>query len=111
MSNPLHQACRRRGHRSGCSVRVRPYPITKGDEVGAGARQRPDLVRLRCIADAGNLDEIRPPHYPLFDGLERWPMAAPVGIPEHHVVGAGFAREHGIMTAAQTARAGDAIGL
>jgi hypothetical protein len=73
--------------------------------------QRLDLVRLRCIADAGNLDDICPPHYPFFDGLERRPMAAPVGIPEHHVIGAGFAREHGIMTAVQTACAGDAIGL
>ena len=59
----------------------------------------------------GNLDEFRPPHYPFFDYLERWPMAAPVGIPEHDVVGAGFAREHGFMTAVQAARAGNAIGF
>ena len=33
------------------------------------------------------------------------------GIPEHHIVGASFAREHGIMTAAQAAGAGDTVGL
>ena len=47
----------------------------------------------------------------LFHFIERRAAAAPVGLAEHDVVGTGFAREHGIMTAEKTAGAGDAVGF
>ena len=34
-----------------------------------------------------------------------------IGLAEHHVIGASLACEHGIMTAAQAAGAGDAVGF
>ena len=38
-------------------------------------------------------------------------MAAAIGITEHHVIGAVLAGEHGIVAAAQSAGAGDAVGF
>ena len=57
----LGERARCRSYRGRCSFRMRPYPITQRDEVGAGLRQRPDFVGIRRVADAGNLDQIRPP--------------------------------------------------
>ena len=39
------------------------------------------------------------------------PLELGVGLAEHDVIGASLGREHGIMTAAQAAGAGDAVGL
>ncbi len=94
---------------------MRPYPVTKRDKVGAGSRQRLDFVETGGIADAGDFDELRPPCQPLHNFLERRAPAAAIvdaaGFAERHIVGASLAREHGIITAAQAAGAGDPIGL
>ena len=39
---------------------LRPYPITERDEIGAGLRQRADLVEACGIADAGQLEQVPP---------------------------------------------------
>ena len=52
------------GRRRDCRGRalwIRPYPVTERDEIGAGLRQRPDLVQACGIADAGHFEQLRPP--------------------------------------------------
>ena len=90
---------------------MRPYPITKRDEVGAGLRQHRDFACLSGIADARHFDEIGPPFDPVFHRPPLRPVAAAIGLAEQHVIGARFAGQHGIMTAAQAAGAGDAVGF
>src|SRR5579863_562983 len=120
-----------------CAVRLHPYPLTQGDEIGAGLHKRADFVQACRIADARHFEQLRPPRQALQDFVERGAAArAPsLTLPrtrgremtrtlprlrgregwgwlaEHRVVGASLGREHGIMTAAQAAGAGDAFGL
>jgi hypothetical protein len=96
-------------NRYGGALWVRPYPFTEGDEIGSRARQRRDFVGMTGVTDTGYFQEIRPPQQMLFYFIERRAAAAPVGFAEHDIVGTGFAREHGIMTAEQAAGASDAV--
>ena len=90
---------------------MRPYPITERDEIGAGLRERSDLVETCGIAHAWLLEYFGPPRNTFLDGVEWRAAAQAIGLAEHHVIGASLACEHGIMTAVQAAGAGDALGF
>jgi hypothetical protein len=70
---------------------MRPYPITERDKIGASLRQRCDLVEACGIADTGQFEQLRPPVQPFLDRVEGRTAAAPIGLAEHHIAGAGDA--------------------
>lgn len=88
---------------------LRPYPFTEGDELGSRARQCRDLVGMTGVTDTGYFQKLRPPQQMLFHFIERRAAAAPIRLAEHHIVGTGFAREHGVMTAEKAAGAGNTV--
>src|SRR6185437_5864473 len=100
---------RRCRHRRFPAVWLGPYPVTQRDEIRAGLRKRANLVRICGITYTGWLKKFRPPRQTFLDNLELRAAAAPVGFAEHHVIGVSFARQHGIMTAAQIAGPGNPV--
>ncbi len=94
-------------HRFGRACGV-PDRGAERDEIGADGGERLDLLKPRRIADAGRLENLRPPAHPLARGLERGRDA---GLAEHHVIRARLARRHRVVARSQAARADDALEL
>ena len=81
-----------------------PDRFAERDEIRAGRRQRRHILEARRIGDARRLENLRPPG-DAFDRFgERRDEAVAARFAEHHIIGAGFARRHGVVAAAQARR-------
>jgi len=101
----------RGGNSLGHALRRRPYPVAQRDKIGAGPHERRYLLLAGDISNAWNFEQIRPPSQTFLQFFEVRPAAIAVRFAEHDVIGASLAGEHGIMTTAQTAGAGNPFGL
>ena len=95
-SNRFGEMCRRRTHRGGRPFRMRPYPVTERDEVGASLSKRRDFVQVCGVRNARRLEKLRPPLHALFDRRKwRVPAAALAGRPGELEIQLGKARTAG----------------
>src|SRR5215510_5023186 len=106
-SSCLHrrEAASRFGDRHVSALRIREDPIAERNEFGARLRKRSDLLHAAREADTGNLEQFRPPRYPLDYRLERRTVLPLIRLAKHHVVGAGLRDGHGVMAGLQPAAA------
>jgi len=70
---------------------------------------RPDFILTGGISDAWDFEQLYPPDQAFPDFFKARPTAVAIEFAEHDVIGASLADQHGIMTAAQPASAGDPV--
>ena len=97
------------GERDRRAARVGPDEIADQHEVGPGAGELVSLVARCRKADAGRLEQLGPPIQPLGDRLARRPLSVAVGLAEQHVIRAGLARDHRVVTGVQLPNAENAL--
>src|SRR5262245_64380915 len=95
-------------NRHGWALRIVEDPVAERDEVCASVRERSNVFDLPRKANAGNLEQLRPPRHSFDYRIERRTVLALVGVAEHHVVSASLRSQHGIMAGLQAAATGDA---
>ena len=88
-----------------------PHCRVDRDEIGAGFRKPARRLDRRGVGDAGRLENLRPPAYPLEKELQRHRRRGATRLAEHYVIGALFTRRHRFVAHPQAACPYDPFGL